>query len=98
MHAKLDELVIASKQARNEMAGIEELDEEEIKQLKEDAKQAIDQAGAEAGDVEERDLAKKAIEEASARLKARPKPSKAPKAAGPARSSYLPMAMRARSC
>ena len=42
MHAKLDELVIASKQARNEMAGIEELEEGEIKQLKEVAKQAIE--------------------------------------------------------
>ena len=42
MHAKLDELVIASKQARNEMAGIEDLEEEEIEQLKEDAKEAIE--------------------------------------------------------
>ena len=81
MHAKLDELVIASKQARNEMAGIEELDEEEIKQLKEDAKQAIDEAEAVAGDPEKRELAKQAIEEASARLKAGPMPSKAPRPA-----------------
>ena len=41
MHAKLDELVITSKQARSEMAGIEELEEEEIEQLKEDAKEAV---------------------------------------------------------
>jgi low affinity Fe/Cu permease len=41
MHAKLDELVIASKAARNEMAGIEEeLDEEEIAELKQEAKEA----------------------------------------------------------
>ena len=79
MHAKLDELVIASKQARNEMAGIEELEEKEIEELKEEAKQAIDEAGAKAGDVEKRDAAKQAIEEASGRLKARPKPRNAPR-------------------
>ncbi len=45
MHAKLDELVIAMKGARNEMAGIEELDEEDIEELKDEAKQAIDDAG-----------------------------------------------------
>jgi len=44
MHAKLDELVIASQQARNEMAGIEELDEEEIEELKVEAKQAAAEA------------------------------------------------------
>ena len=36
MHAKLDELIIAVRRAHNEMAGIEELPEEEIKQLKEE--------------------------------------------------------------
>ena len=41
MHAKLDELVLASQRARDEMAGIENLEEEEIEQLKEDAKEAI---------------------------------------------------------
>jgi low affinity Fe/Cu permease len=41
MHAKLDELVLASQRARDEMAGIEDLEEEEIEQLKEDAKEAI---------------------------------------------------------
>lgn len=34
MHAKLDELLIAMKGARDEMAGIEELDEDAILQLK----------------------------------------------------------------
>ncbi|WP_309660863.1 low affinity iron permease family protein [Sphingomonas sp.] len=63
MHAKIDELVIAMKGARNEMVGIEELDEEEIEQLKEDAKQAIDDAGPEGGDAEDRDAAKRAIDE-----------------------------------
>lgn len=37
MHAKLDELIIAVRRAHNEMAGIEELPEEEIVQLKEKA-------------------------------------------------------------
>ena len=35
MHAKLDELIIAVRRAHNEMAGIEDLPEEEIVQLKE---------------------------------------------------------------
>ena len=34
LHAKLDELLIASKRARDEIAGIEELEEEEIEALK----------------------------------------------------------------
>jgi low affinity Fe/Cu permease len=34
LHAKLDELLIASKRARDELAGIEELEEEEIEELK----------------------------------------------------------------
>ena len=46
MHAKIDELVLAMKGARNEMAGIEELDEEDIQELKEDAKEAADKADA----------------------------------------------------
>ncbi|HEU0098298.1 MAG TPA: low affinity iron permease family protein [Allosphingosinicella sp.] len=36
LHAKLDELLIASRRARDELAGIEELEEEEIEQLKQD--------------------------------------------------------------
>lgn len=34
LHAKLDELLHASRRARDEMAGVEELEEEEIKALK----------------------------------------------------------------
>lgn len=64
MHAKIDELVIAMKGARNEMVGIEELDEEDIQQLKDEAKQAIDDAGPEGGDADERDAAKRRIDEA----------------------------------
>ena len=37
LHAKLDELIIASKEARNEIAGVEELEIEEIEALKEGA-------------------------------------------------------------
>jgi len=42
MHAKLDELLIAMKGARDEMAGIEELDEEDIVELKEAAQDQVD--------------------------------------------------------
>ncbi len=35
LHAKLDELLIASRRARDELAGIEELEEDEIERLKE---------------------------------------------------------------
>lgn len=48
MHAKIDELVVAMKGARNEMAGIEELDEEDIQELKEEANHAAAEAGASA--------------------------------------------------
>jgi low affinity Fe/Cu permease len=34
LHAKLDELLLASRRARDELAGIEELEEEEIERLK----------------------------------------------------------------
>jgi low affinity Fe/Cu permease len=60
MHAKLDELLIATKRARNEMAGIEELEEDEIAVLKEEVKESIDQAGEAAGDEEVRAAAKEA--------------------------------------
>ena len=41
MHAKLDELVLANKRARDEMAGIEDLPEHKITKLKESAADAI---------------------------------------------------------
>jgi low affinity Fe/Cu permease len=44
MHAKLDELLLASRRARDEMAGIEDLDEEEIEQLKQNARDAVQAA------------------------------------------------------
>ncbi|MEO7787490.1 MAG: hypothetical protein ABIR77_06670 [Sphingomicrobium sp.] len=42
LHAKIDELLIAMKGARDEMAGIEELDEEDIIQLKENAQEEVE--------------------------------------------------------
>lgn len=64
MHAKVDELVLAIRGARNKMAGIEELDEAEIAELKEEVSEAIDEAGEAAGDAAERAIAKRAAEEA----------------------------------
>jgi low affinity Fe/Cu permease len=64
MHAKLDELLIAMKGARNEMAGIEELEERDIEELKEEVKEAIDKAGPAAGDEHARSVAKRAAEAA----------------------------------
>ncbi|MFL6733654.1 MAG: low affinity iron permease family protein [Sphingomicrobium sp.] len=60
MHAKLDELLIAMKGARDEMAGIEELEEEEIAELKEEVKESIEEAGEAAGNEGERHKAKQA--------------------------------------
>ena len=42
LHAKIDELLIAMKGARDEMAGIEELDVEEIVELKEYAQEQVE--------------------------------------------------------
>lgn len=41
LHAKLDELLLASHKARDEMAGIETLEVSEIEDLKDQAKEAI---------------------------------------------------------
>lgn len=71
MHAKLDELLIAMKGARDEMAGIEDLDEEDIELLKQDVKEAIDAQGERAGDPQEREAAKQAVEQVAARQKKR---------------------------
>ncbi|URD60460.1 low affinity iron permease family protein [Sphingomonas sp. KRR8] len=75
MHAKLDELISATRRARDELIGIEDLEEEQIIELKEEAKQAIDQQGERAGDPQERETAKAAVELAAAktRKKARAK-------------------------
>jgi low affinity Fe/Cu permease len=63
MHAKLDELLIAKRGARNEMAGIEELPEEEIEEIK------LDPELAEATD--EPDEAHRRMPEEAARPKKR---------------------------
>ena len=63
MHAKLDELIKATKRARDEMAGIEEdLDEEQIRELREEAKELIDRAARRTGEEKDGAVAKTAIE------------------------------------
>ena len=54
MHAKLDELIAASRRARNDFVGVEDKEEEEIVQLKEEVKEAI----ANSPDADEREAAK----------------------------------------
>ena len=64
MHAKLDELIHATKRARDEMAGIEEdLDECEIRELREEAKELIEQAALRTNDIADGERAKRAIEQ-----------------------------------
>lgn len=46
LHAKLDELVLSSKRARDEIAGIEELEEEQIHALRNAGLQAVSPAPA----------------------------------------------------
>ena len=50
LHAKLDELLLASRNARDEMAGIETLDVTEIEELKDQAKESIAAANEELQD------------------------------------------------
>ena len=50
LHAKLDELLLASRKARDEMAGIETLEVSEIEELKDQAKDAIAAANEELED------------------------------------------------
>ena len=73
MHAKLDELVIASKQARDEMAGIEELEEEEIEHLREEAKDAIQAAEDDSAGPAERKTARSAMKAVSNKIGERTK-------------------------
>lgn len=73
MHAKLDELLLASRRARDEMAGIENLEEEEIEQLKQEAKEAIEAVEDDSATPDQREVAEEAIEEASDALKAKAK-------------------------
>ena len=75
MHAKLDELVLASRRARDEMAGIEDLEEEEIQHLKDDARDAIHAADADDAGPAEQEAAEKAIEAAGGDPEAKAKPA-----------------------
>lgn len=69
MHAKLDELVIASRRARNEVAGIEEeMEEEDIEELKHHALEAIESVSDEGATEEDRAAARKRVEEAHEQL------------------------------
>ena len=70
MHAKLDELIAASRRAKNEFVGIEEREEEEIVQLKEEVKEAIEEAPIPGGQ-EARETVKRAVETAAGELKER---------------------------
>jgi low affinity Fe/Cu permease len=64
MHAKLDELIHATMRARDEMAGIEEdLDEEQIRELREEAKELVERAARRTNDIADGDKAKRAIEQ-----------------------------------
>ena len=78
MHAKLDELIAASRRAKNEFVGIEDRDEEEIVQLKDEVKEAIEES-AEADSPEERKEALAEAERAAEQLEAAEKDA-APKA------------------
>lgn len=63
MHAKLDELIKATKRARDEMVGIEEqLDEEQIQELRDEAKQLVEAAARQTGEHVDGEAAKRAIE------------------------------------
>ena len=75
MHAKLDELLIAMKGARDEMVGIEELEEADIREMKEQAAEAIDAAGSAAGDRAERAAAKQTIASAARTAASKVKPA-----------------------
>jgi low affinity Fe/Cu permease len=68
MHAKLDELIAKSKQASNEFVGVEEKEEDEIVQLKEEVKEAVDEVAATSGP-EVRETAKRVVEKAAEELK-----------------------------
>jgi low affinity Fe/Cu permease len=54
MHAKLDELIIAARRAHNEMAGIEDLPEEVIVEIKEENLEKLVEASDEPDDAHQR--------------------------------------------
>jgi len=83
MHAKLDELIAASRRARNDFVGVEEKDEEEIVQLKEEVKEAIEEEPA-AASPEVRETAKRVVEEAAHEVKRTRRKRTSRKSASPA--------------
>jgi low affinity Fe/Cu permease len=68
MHAKLDELIAAKKGARNDFVGMEEKEEEEIVQLKDEVKDAIEDI-AEADTPGQHHRAAQAVKQATRELK-----------------------------
>lgn len=69
MHAKLDELIAATRTARNEFVGVEERGEEEIAQLKEEVKDALDESPQAHEDKDTVEAAKRAVEAAAKSLR-----------------------------
>lgn len=64
MHAKIDELIKATRRARDEMVGIEEeLDEEQIRELREEAKELVEVAARRTNYIADGEKAKRAIEQ-----------------------------------
>ena len=62
MHAKLDELIAASRKARNDLVGLEDRDEEEIVQLKNEVTVALEETSEDA-EPEIKETIKEAVEE-----------------------------------
>ena len=65
MHAKLDELIAASRRAKNSFVGIEDREEDEIVQLKEEVKEAIENEPVSTADPEVRQAAERMVDEAT---------------------------------
>ena len=78
MHAKLDELIAVSRRAKNSFVGIEEREEEEIVQLKEEVKEAIESDPEAAADPQVRDTARRMVEQATEDVESDRKRSKTP--------------------
>lgn len=70
MHAKLDELIAATRMARNDFVAVEEREEDEIVQLKDEVKEQIEEEPG-AADPAVRETAKRAVETATDDLKKR---------------------------
>ena len=88
MHAKLDELVIASQSARNEVAGIEEeLDEDQIEELKHHAIEAITEAQETGSATGAHEVAREAVSEVTERVVRKRRKGAAAKAGRPAKKA-----------